>query len=248
MSVSRRRFVASSLGVVASGLLGGAAQASGGAAPARHHEVIGHSRHGRAIDAYRLGAADAPSRFVVLGQMHGDELGGWYVVRKYLMDAAAPPGVQVWLVPTMNPDGRVAGTRTNARGVDLNRNFAASTWKRQDKGTPTWSGPHPASEPETRAMQRFLTREHPYTVVSMHQPFAVVDFSGGDPRVTRWLSRHLGLPARRIGTDGGNMTTWVNENWRRHTAVTLELPLPASEHFQRKTARVLLNLSAHRAP
>jgi protein MpaA len=216
-------------------------------APQRHHEVIGHSRRGRAIEAHRLGPADAPSRFLVVGQMHGDELGGWYVVRKYLLHMVPPAGVQLWIVPTLNPDGRVAGTRTNARGVDLNRNFDTSDWKRQAAGTPYWSGPRPGSEPETRAMQRFLTKLHPYTMVSMHQPLAVVDFSGGDPAVTRWLSRHLGLPALTIGAAGGNMTTYLNENWPRHTGVTLELPRPASERFQHRTARVLRSLAAHRA-
>jgi murein peptide amidase A len=252
MSVSRRAFVLGSLGslgslsAVGSGVVG-ADPAWATVAAALHHEVIGHSRRGQAINAYRLGRDDAPSRFLVVGQMHGDELGGWHVVRKYLLQMAPLAGVQLWIVPTVNPDGRAAGTRTNARGVDLNRNFDTSDWKRQGGGTAYWSGPRPGSEPETRAMQRFLTTLHPYTMVSMHQPLAVVDFSGGDPAVTRWLSRHIGLPARRIGAAGGNMTTFLNENWPRHTGVTLELPRPAAEHFQHRTARVLRSLAAHRA-
>jgi murein peptide amidase A len=212
----------------------------------RHREVIGHSRRGREIVAYRLGAADAPSRFLVCGQMHGDEMGGCFVVRKYLIHLAPPRGVQFWIVPTLNPDGRAAGRRTNARGVDLNRNFDTSDWYARGKGTQYWSGPHPASEPETRAMQRFLTRLGPYTMVSMHQPLTCVDFSGGDPAVTRWLAQRLRLPARRLGASGGNMTTFVNQNWPKHTAVTLELPRPASETFQQRTAAVLHNLAATR--
>ncbi len=31
--------------------------------------------------------------------------------------------LEIWIIPCMNPDGFVAGTRTNAHGVDLNRNF-----------------------------------------------------------------------------------------------------------------------------
>jgi len=257
MTMSRRTFVSASLGLVASGAVG--ASASGAAAPAwavetaaptrgstRHHEVIGSSTRGRAIHAYRLGAAGAASTFVVLGQMHGDELAGWALSRHMLLPATVPDGVQFWVIPTMNPDGRIAGTRTNARGVDLNRNFPSSDWLHQGVGTSTYSGPRPGSEPETRAVRRFLNRLGPFTVVSLHQPFGVVDYSGGDPAVTRWLGGHLGLPTKRLGTSGGNLTKWFNQTWPKHTAVTLELPRPATPEFRRTTARVLVHFSAVR--
>ena len=38
---------------------------------------------------------------------------------------APPQTIDLWLVPTLNPDGRAADTRQNGHGVDLNRNFAA---------------------------------------------------------------------------------------------------------------------------
>jgi protein MpaA len=255
MSVSRRRFlagVAAGVGGLAAGAgagdpgLAGTAGASEASIWPRHRELIGHSYRGREIYAYRFGPAAASSRFLVVGQMHGDELGGCYVVRNHLFKLAPPRGVQFWMVPTINPDGRAAGRRTNARGVDLNRNFATSDWQHHGRGTAYWSGPHPASEPETRAMQRFLTWLRPYTVVSMHQPLRCVDFSGGDREVTLWLAQRLGLPARRLVTSGGNMTTFVNQGWPKHTAVTLELPRPATEAFQQRTATVLHHLAATR--
>ena len=108
-----------------------------------------------------------------MGQMHGDEPAGPLVVLNRLLKADPIPNCALWLVPTMNPDGRRRGTRTNARGVDLNRNWPSSTWVRQGKGTRYWSGPRPASEPETRAMLRFFKRVEPRTVISMHQPLVV---------------------------------------------------------------------------
>jgi murein tripeptide amidase MpaA len=34
-----------------------------------------------------------------------------------------PARIDLWTIRTVNPDGIRAGTRKNARGVDLNRNF-----------------------------------------------------------------------------------------------------------------------------
>ena len=59
---------------------------------------------------------------LVVGSIHGNETAGHAVVAR-LRALEPPPGVQLWLVRTVNPDGALIGTRQNARGVDLNRNF-----------------------------------------------------------------------------------------------------------------------------
>ena len=73
--------------------------------------------------ARHYGATDAPVQLVVIGQMHGSEPGGRAVVRE-LATRPVPAGVGLWLVTSVNPDGNRLGTRANAHGVDLNRNFA----------------------------------------------------------------------------------------------------------------------------
>ena len=218
----------------------GAAQAGDGLSrPLR--VVIGESTRGRPIRAYLIGSRQARNRYVVLGQMHGDEPAGPYVVLNRLLDAEPLEDIALWLIPTINPDGRRRGTRTNARGVDLNRNFPSRTWVYNGRGTRYYSGPRPASEPETRALVRFLTRVEPRTVISLHQPLASVDFSGGDEDVTRWLARHLGLPVANIQVSGGGtMTSWFNREFRQKTAVTVELPPSASGEYRKKVAEVLL--------
>ena len=120
--------------------------------------VIGHSTKGRPIKAWCLGDPDAKNVYLVMGQMHGDEPAGRLLTHDRLLNKDPVKDVALWVVPTMNPDGNIRGTRVNARGVDLNRNFPSKTWVKLGKGTRYWSGPRPASEPETRAIVRFFSK------------------------------------------------------------------------------------------
>ena len=209
--------------------------------------VIGRSRNDNAIRAYLIGDPDARTRYLVMGQMHGDEPAGPLVVLNRLLKTEPIPDVALWLVPTMNPDGRRRGTRTNARGVDLNRNFPSKTWVNQGKGTRYWSGPRPASEPETRAIVRFFSKVKPQTIISLHQPLASVDFSGGDEDVTRWLSRNLDLPKSHIHiSGGGTMSSWYNGAFPLQTAVTVELPPGTTPQYRANVADVLVTHAKHR--
>ena len=86
--------------------------------------------------------------------MHGDEETGKSVVAA-LRTRVLPVGMDLWLIPTVNPDGDAHNTRYNAHEVDLNRNFPTS-WVKQGGGTRYYSGPSAASEPETRQVRDFL--------------------------------------------------------------------------------------------
>ena len=81
-----------------------------------------------------------------------------------LRDGAPIHGIDLWVVPVYNPDGLARHTRKNAHGVDLNRNYPYH-WVAPRPAT-TSPGPKPASEPETRAMMRFLAKVRPDYVLS----------------------------------------------------------------------------------
>ena len=209
--------------------------------------VIGESTKGRPIKAYCLGDPAAKNVYLVLGQMHGDEPAGRLVAHDRLLNRDPVKDVALWVIPTMNPDGSIRGTRVNARGVDLNRNFPSKTWVKQDKGTRYWSGPRPASEPETRAVVRFFAKIQPRTIVSIHQPLESVDFSGGSKAVTQWLSKELDLPVAHIQVSGGGtMTSWYNAEYPKKTAVTVELPPSTSPKYRNNVAEVLLRHAKQR--
>jgi predicted deacylase len=216
-------------------------------APSAVHEervVIGTSAGGRDLVAVHRWADDATRTTLVIGSMHGDEPAGTRVVRR-LRSAPVPARADLWLVPTVNPDGAAAGRRTNGHGVDLNRNFPRH-WVEAGEGTATWSGPVPASEPETRAVQALLRQVRPRTVVVLHQPlFGVDSYRAKSMTLVRRLARVLDLPVRSFDCSGGchgTLTDWHNARLPGR-AVSVELARTASDWRVRHTARGLLQVA-----
>jgi protein MpaA len=163
-----------------------------------------------------------------------------------LRDLGVPLGVDLWTVPTVNPDGLAADTRQNAHHVDLNRNWPG-TWQPSSPTSATYGGPSAASEPETRAFRAFLLQLRPRTVVVFHSPLGAVDFSeGADPAVTRYLARASGYPARSLGARPGSFTGWFNAQAWGGTAVTFEFAASASSAQLSRVARTLVQLATWR--
>jgi len=174
--------------------------------------VIGESVRGRPIVAWRVGRPAATRKFVILSTMHGDEPDTRHILTA-LRDGRPIRGADIWLVPVLNPDGLARRTRKNAHGVDLNRNFPYS-WRDLDGRYE--SGPRAGSEPETRALVRFLREVRPLRIVSFHQPLHSVDTDTKAPRFARRLAEELGLPRATLDCGGvchGTMTGWYNRNF-----------------------------------
>jgi len=136
-------------------------------AGARHREV-GRTHEDRPLVRLDVGPEDASRVTLVIAGLHAME---WIGVETALAiarqwSADPPPDRRLVLLPILNPDGyakverelrakKWRFTRSNANGVDLNRNFATFFRRRH-----LWSsilpflggpGPAPGSEPETRA-------------------------------------------------------------------------------------------------
>jgi beta-N-acetylhexosaminidase len=188
--------------------------------PPAHAVTIGHSLQGRAIRGVRLGPAHARTRVLVVGSIHGNEPAGRAVVHR-LRREQPPRNVALWLVVDVNPDGSARGTRQNAHGVDLNRNFPWQ-WSPLPVGT-YYSGPAPLSEPETRAVARFAKRIHPNVSIWYHQHLGLVADDAGDPALERLYARRSGLPRRRIGPYTGTAVGWLNHRFNGTTSFVVEL-------------------------
>lgn len=204
--------------------------------------VVGTTSKGREIRAYFRGDPNADHVVLLLGQMHGDEPAGVRTARWAIEHVRPKAGTGVWIIPTMNPDGRARGTRTNARGVDLNRNWPTSGWITGAKGSRTYGGPKRASERETRAMMRFLRKYRPDYIASIHQPLKGIGRSGKDAGYEKRLAKNLGLPRKSFAVGQGRgtsptLTGWYNRHLGKHgTAITVEFSRRPSGTFVTKKA------------
>ncbi len=104
--------------------------------------TIGHTEEGREISAVFLGdpvesSSEAILRsekptLLVTGSIHGNEPAGTEGALQLIRDLTLGDrrdllrAVNVIVVPEMNPDGSEAGTRENARGYDLNRDWVTA--------------------------------------------------------------------------------------------------------------------------
>jgi protein MpaA len=181
--------------------------------------LLGRSVQGRPIVAYEVGDRSSTRRILVVGCIHGNEPAGIAIAQR--LEASSPPEADLWVVPVLDPDGFAAGTRGNARGVDLNRNFP---WRWRPLSGIYDSGPRPLSEPESRVAYRLIQRVRPTISIWFHQHLGVVDESGGSLAVERRFASLVGLPVVRLTRYPGSVTGWQNHSFPGTTAFVVELP------------------------
>jgi murein peptide amidase A len=188
------------------------------AASGRREISIGHSVRGRPIRAVLVGDPRAQRTMLVVGCIHGNEQAG-IAIAKLLAARSTVPGVALWIVPVLNPDGAAADTRQNADGVDLNRNFPYRWRPLGTRGYPQYSGRPALSEPESRAARRFILRIRPQITIWFHQPLGLVDLSGGSASLEREYARLVGLPMMRLLRYPGSAVGWENQRPAQHNRV-----------------------------
>jgi protein MpaA len=180
--------------------------------------MLGRSWDGRPIVATEVGDPRG-TPVLVVGVIHGNETAGLAVARA--LAKLSPRGLDLWIVPELNPDGVAADTRKNAHGVDLNRNFPVR-WK--PLGGVYESGPHALSERESRIAYRLIRRLHPHLTIWFHQHLDMVWASGGRRRIERVFARVSGLPYHPMPELAGSAVTWQNSALPGTTAFAAELP------------------------
>jgi len=200
-------------------LLSGVAPAGAADANGRREILLGWSVHDRPIVAVESGDFDASRRILVVGCIHGNEPAGIAVAHQ--LDEEPPPHeLDLWVIPNLNPDGAAAGTRGNAHGVDLNRNFP---WRWRRLAGVHDSGPQPLSEPESRLAYALITTLSPRVSIWFHQHLDLVDESGGAVTVERRFARLTRMRFSRLPREPGSVVGWENHLDPSASAFVVEL-------------------------
>jgi protein MpaA len=157
--------------------------------------VIGTTTLGRPIEAVRFDPPDyAKPRpaAVLFGAIHGDEPATVLQMQRLVGDLIErPPGRVTWIVPCVNVDGILAGTKNNARDVDLNRNFASANWVAAHKAG-YHPGETPESEPETRALVELIERTGATRLVALHATFRCMNWDGAGRALAEEMAKLSG--------------------------------------------------------
>ena len=217
-----------------------------GKAPPHERVDLGRSVNGVPLTMDLFG--DGPDAVLVVGGIHGDEPTGAEAASELAALLRGNPelliGSTVGIVARANPDGLSSGTRANAHGVDLNRNFPSRAWRRARAGE-LHHGTHPASEPETLAIMAAIEVLRPSRVIDIHSinhGRHCNNYDGPAEHLARRMSRLNGYP---VLPDVGYPTPGALGCWTGIDlgipAVTLELPRELSaEKCWRDNAAALL--------
>ncbi len=112
---------------------------------------IGLSKQGRPLLIHFAGAEASPLRILILAGQHGDEGIARAAARQFFEEYhSSRQFTRIAFVPDINPDGSAAKQRTNADGIDLNRDHQC------------------LYSPEIQSLHAFIRTWQPHLIIDVH--------------------------------------------------------------------------------
>lgn len=213
------------------------------AAPGVAHRTLGISLDGQPIDCLDIGTG--PRQVWLYARQHpGESMAEWFMegALEALTDPADPVAATLreratlHLVPNMNPDGSRRGhLRTNAAGVNLNRE---------------WHSPTPERSPEVLCVRGAMDATGVDWAIDVHGDEAIpANFLAGYEGIPAWTDAHgerfydfqrrlaaaTPLFQTRLGYDKApagraNLSMSTNQLAERFGAVSMTLEMPFKDH------------------
>lgn len=152
----------------------------------------GKSVEGDEITAYRSDKKATTYTYLMAGT-HGDEVEGVYLLQQlfdWLQDDVDEAPCSFIVVPILNVDGYRAGTRINAHGVDLNRNYPSDSWTAEAREPKYYPGDAPLSEPENVFLDKLFQKYPPHLIISFHSWKPFVNFNGNCEDIANFIAKY----------------------------------------------------------
>lgn len=188
---------------------------------------FGKSHSGHDIHTYQTGPQAKQWIYLIAGT-HGDEPEGIFVLDQLFSWLKTIPNslnLSLIVIPILNPDGVLLNTRTNARGIDLNRNLPTTDWTADAKAERYNPGQSPLSELENQYLVALLDYYPPGLILSFHSWKPLLDYNGDCQSIAHFLSSLNGYPVSDyIGyPTPGSFGTFVHEKYQT-PVLTFECP------------------------
>lgn len=184
---------------------------------------------------------------IVMCGVHGDEITPvkfcWDLLKE-LRNGHDFADKLVIVAPLVAPDSffKPKPTRTNGKGVDVNRNFPTSDWSKEavkkwvqdyKKDKRKFPGKKAASEQETVFQMNLILRYKPNKVISVHAPLTLLDYDGpsltdNEGRPAKFLLEQMsekssGYKISNYPIFPGSLGNWAGRE-KRIPTYTIELP------------------------
>ena len=210
------------------------------AEPGVEHRQLGTTLDGQAIDYFKIGNGPKPV-WLYARQHPGESMAEWWMegALDWLTSDAARPLLEkatVHIVPNMNPDGTRRGhLRTNAAGVNLNRE---------------WHAPSAERSPEVLCVRNAMDETGVAFAIDVHGDEAIpANFIAGFEGIPNWTEEHgakFSDFGRRLAAHtpdfqvekgyekssagNANLSMSTNQLAQRFGAVSVTLEMPFKDH------------------
>lgn len=189
----------------------------------------------------------AQNTTLIMCGVHGDEITPvkfcWDLMRELKSNHSFSDKLVV-VAPLVTPDSffKPKPTRTNAAGIDVNRNFPTADWKAEahqrwkvvhKKDKRKFPGHSPASEQETIFQMNLIKRYKPNKVITVHAPLTLLDYDGPSLKaeegkyaktlLEQMSQKSMGYKVSNYPIFPGSLGNWAGKENRIPT-YTLELP------------------------